>query len=114
MKPETKSLLDKARRTLEAARRDLGADDTDNAISRAYYATFHAATAALHEKNLAAKSHTGSHHLFHQTYVLTGAIDQKTSGTLSRLFQNRQDVDYAFGRRRAVGGSCHARADSRY
>ena len=97
MKPETKSILEKARRTLAAARRDLASDDADNAISRAYYATFHAATAALHEKGLAAKSHTGTHHLFHQEYGLTGRIDQQTSKTLSRLFQDRMNAEYTFG-----------------
>ena len=97
MKPETNALLEKAHYTLDAARRDLDAADADNAISRAYYAAFHAATAALNEADLAAQTHKGTHTLFYQTYVEPGKIDTHFHRSFSRLFQNRQDVDYAFG-----------------
>ena len=97
MKPETSVLLEKAHHTLDAARRDLEAADADNAISRAYYAAFYAATAALNEADLAAQTHKGAHTLFYQTYVESGKIDKHHNRAFSRLFQNRQDVDYVFG-----------------
>ena len=96
MKAESASLLEKARRALSAAQRDLATGDADNAIARAYYAAFHAATAAIHELDLSAKTHKGTHQLFHQTYVETGRIGRRHSHTLARLFQDRQDADYLF------------------
>ena len=97
MKPETKDLLKKADHALDAARRDLDASDADNAISRAYYAAFYAATAALNEANLTAQTHKGTHTLFYQHFVESGKVDKRYLRAFSRLFQNRQDVDYAFG-----------------
>lgn len=98
MKAETYELLEKAARTLEAARRDLAANDPDNAIARAYYAAFHAATAALTEADLPAQTHKGTHHLFRQAYVASGRIDPHHSRAFGRLFQNRQEADYLIGK----------------
>lgn len=96
-KPETNALLRKAHHALEAAQRDLDATDADNAISRAYYATFYAATAALSQADLTAHTHKGTHHLFYQHYIDPGKIEYQHHRAFLRLFQNRQDVDYAFG-----------------
>jgi len=93
VKPETDALLKKAHHALEAARRDLDATDADNAISRAYYATFYAATAALSETDLTAHTHKGTHHLFYQHYIDSGIVDYQHHRAFLRLFQNRQDVD---------------------
>ena len=97
MKPETKAFLEKARYTLDAARRDLDAADADHAVSHAYYATYYAATAAINEVDLTAKTHKGTHTFFYQQYVESGKIDEHHHHAFSRLFQLRQDVDYAFG-----------------
>ena len=61
---EIQKLLDKARRRLDAAVRDLDAGDAEGAVSRAYYAAFHAASAALASEGLSAKTHAGAHNLF--------------------------------------------------
>ena len=98
MKPETNQMLEKAQRTLEAARRDMRAGDTGNTISRAYYAAFHAATAALEEAGLTAQSHKGIRHLFHREFVKSGKIDSQHNQAFSRLFQNRQEADYTYGK----------------
>ena len=97
MKPETRAWLEKASLALNAARRNLTAEDADNAISRAYYAAFYAATAALNEVNLATKSHKGTHKLFYREYIDSGKIDSHHNQAFSRLFQNRQVADYTFG-----------------
>ncbi len=97
MKPETRAWLEKASHALNAARRNLTAEDADNAISRAYYAAFYAATAALNEVNLATKSHKGTHKLFYREYIDSGKIDSHHNQAFSRLFQNRQAADYTFG-----------------
>lgn len=97
MKHETKVLLQQAHRALDAARRDLAAQDPDNAIPRAYYATFHAVSAALNEAGLSARSHKGTHHLFYQEYVDSGRIDTQYMQILVYLFRSRQDADYTSG-----------------
>jgi hypothetical protein len=97
LKNEAKALLEQAHRALAAARRDLAAEDSDNAVSRAYYAAFHAASAALNETGQAARSHKGTHHLFYMEHVETGRLPSKYSQTLAYLFQLRQDADYVSG-----------------
>lgn len=97
MNTETKALLAQAHRSLAAARRDVSANDPDNAISRAYYATFHAASAALHEDNLSARSHKGTHAVFYREYIATRRVDKKCGQILSHLFQSRLDADYVSG-----------------
>ncbi len=97
MKPETRAWLEKASLALNAARRNLTAEDADHAISRAYYAAFYAATAALNEVNLTTKSHKGTHKLFYREYIDTEKIDSHHNQAFSRLFQNRQVADYTFG-----------------
>lgn len=94
MIPEAQALLNKAFRSLEAARRDVSAGDADNAISRAYYATFHAASAALLETGRAAKSHSGMQHLFSEQFIRTGLVDPSHGQTFSTLFQDRHEADY--------------------
>ena len=97
VKRATRALLEKAHRTIEAALRDVEAGDGDNAISRAYYAAFQAATAALNEAGYWAKSHPGTQHLFFQHWVQTGRLDRSYSGIFAALYQMRQEADYAFG-----------------
>lgn len=96
MKPENQALLEKAEQALRAARRDLAAGDADPAVARAYYAAFHAATAALHQEGLAARSHSGTHYLFHQHFVESGVFSAGLARVLRRLQQQREEADYAY------------------
>src|SRR5690606_5842056 len=98
VKETTAELFDKAHRALEAARRDLDAGDADNAVARIYYAVFHAATAALHEDGLAAKSHPGTQQLFFERFVRSGRMDRAASSLFASLYQMRQEADYASGK----------------
>ena len=52
-------LMDKARKKLEAARRILADGLYEDAVSRAYYAMFHASRAMLVPRNMKAKTHPG-------------------------------------------------------
>ena len=97
MKAGTRAWLEKASHALNAARRNLTAEDAGNAISRAYYAAFYAATAVLNEVNLATKSHNGTHKLIYREYIDSAKIDSHHNQAFSRLFQNRQAADYTFG-----------------
>lgn len=56
MRSEIKALLDKAHRRLDGAVRDLDAGDAEGAVSRIYYAAFHAASAALASEGFSARS----------------------------------------------------------
>lgn len=95
MRTESKKLLRRAHRSLESSRHSLEADFVNEAISSAYYAVFHAATAAINEEGLAARSHRGTHHLFHQTYVATGRAAGDLGGLAKRLEEQRREADYA-------------------
>lgn len=56
MTPEQQALLDKARRSLEAARSLIEQQFYDFAVSRAYYAAFYAAEALLDHEGLSFSS----------------------------------------------------------
>ena len=72
------------------------AEAPDQTIARAYYATFHAATAILHEHGEHARTHTGIQHKFHKSLIASGELDINLSRILVALFQSRQEADYAF------------------
>lgn len=91
------SLGGDAHRSLDAARRDVEADDPDNAVVRAYYACFHAATALLHERGAESKSHRGTHHLFYEKFVADGPFDREMNKILSGLSDLRQNAEYKHG-----------------
>ena len=96
MKEGTGQLLNKARTALMAAQRDIEAEAPDQAIARAYYATFHAATAILHERGEHARTHTGIQQKFYKSFIESGDLDINLSRILVALFQSRQEADYAF------------------
>lgn len=97
MKPRTTVQLAKARRDLQAARRDLDAGDPENAPSRAYYAAFHAASAALAERRIAARNHSGVGSLFVVHFVDAGPLSREDPRTLSGLQAQREAADYGYG-----------------
>lgn len=87
--------LQKAEAALRAARAlaDLGL--WDDAVSRAYYAAYHAATAALFAAGLQARTHKGTHDLLFQHYVAPGKLARKTSKDLAALQRFREQADYS-------------------
>ena len=97
MTGEPSALLALARDDLAAARRDLDANPPRHAVSRAYYATFHAVSAVLVIVDAPAKSHKGTHSQFHREFVRTGRLPASDGQVLAALFQLRQDADYDVG-----------------
>lgn len=97
MKARTQSRFEKARRDLRAARRDLDAAGPDSALARGYYAAFHAASAALHERKLTARTHSGVGALFFAHVVDAGPLDRDLAQTLSGLQYQREAADYGVG-----------------
>jgi uncharacterized protein (UPF0332 family) len=95
---KTKSLvtayLEKAKEKLQTAKELLDESANDDAVSRAYYAAFHAASAALLTEGLTADSHRGLLNLFGLHFVKTGKIDKKYARYLSNLKDDREVGDY--------------------
>ncbi len=84
----------------------LDAGDFAAAVSRAYYAMFYAARAALLAEGLATKTHSGLVHVFGQTFVQGGRVSAEAGKALREAFRARQLADYAeeevFGREDAA------------
>lgn len=83
-----------ARERLRAARSLLDAGLTPDAISRAYYAAFHAAKAALALHGLHAESHVGLRTLFGLNLVDKQIVDRRLGKILVELSERRESADY--------------------
>lgn len=66
----------------------------DDATSRAYYAAFHAAQAALLTEGLEAETHRGVVNLFGLHFVKTGKLPGRLGKLLSNLKDDRERGDY--------------------
>ena len=86
--------LEKARAKLRVARDLAGRGECDDAVSRAYYAAFHAAQTALLTEGQRGESHQGVLTLFGLLLVKTGKIDRKWGRVLANLKDDRETGDY--------------------
>lgn len=93
MSERTRELLTRAHARLTAARRELDGD-RGLAVSLAYYAMLYAARAALSEEGGFARSHGGTWHLFHDTFVATGRFDSERARRAAAAERARVDADY--------------------
>jgi uncharacterized protein (UPF0332 family) len=66
-----------------------------NAISRMYYACYHATQALLLYKNIISKIHKGQIKQLHKDFVSNGEFDTSQAGFLSLLLNLRMDSDYS-------------------
>ena len=89
-----KGMMAQAKRKLAAARRELKAGYPDEAVSRAYYAAYHAISAVLASRGCAFSSHAQTLGGFNARFVRTGMFPKDTTWKLHRLFENRQMADY--------------------
>ncbi len=89
--------LVRTRQALRGARSLLDIGDHEGACNRAYYAMYHAASAALlaapASSSEAFKTHSGLVEAFHKTFVLPGKIDRELGRSLSRMLQMRLLAD---------------------
>jgi uncharacterized protein (UPF0332 family) len=97
MKPELGSLLRKARESLEAARLLKGAGYGNIAVSRSYYAMFHAAEALLLEQGLAFSSHSAVIAAFGKQFARKRVLDPKLHRRLIDAQDLRNLADYGIG-----------------
>lgn len=89
-----RGMMAKARQKLAAAEREHAAGFSGEAVSRAYYAVFHAVSAALAAKRLSFSSHGQVLGAFNREFVKTGVFPTGTTRGLQRLFEHRQMADY--------------------
>jgi uncharacterized protein (UPF0332 family) len=87
--------LDKSRAALQAAQALAGLGLWDDAVSRAYYAAFHAANALLLSEGILARTHAGTHDLLFQNHVPPGVVDRAVSKDLAALQRYREQADYS-------------------
>lgn len=74
----------------------LAAEDHWNAVAnRLYYSCFYLVSALLIQNELSFSSHNGVKNEFHRSYVKTEKIRFESGKLYSRLFNLRQEGDYA-------------------
>jgi uncharacterized protein (UPF0332 family) len=94
----TKALINgyiqKAEKKLETAGRLFKSGDFEDAVSRAYYAAFHAAQALLLTEGEHADTHKGVVTLFGLLFVKTEKFSRKLGKYLANLKDDRESGDY--------------------
>lgn len=98
MKPEYEqeiaANLERAEKSIQAAKELATSGFYDFAASRSYYAVFYAATAALLDEGLEFSKHSGVIASIHQRLVKTGKLDKEQGKELNWLFELRNVGDY--------------------
>ena len=89
-----KGYLEKAERKLKVAEKLLRSDDYEDAVSRAYYAVFHAAQGLLLTEGERAETHKGVVTLFGLLFVKTGKFKKDLGKYLANLKDERESGDY--------------------
>ena len=83
-----------ANKSIGSARREIDAGNYRYAINRLYYALFYSVSAALMERGLAFKKHSGVKSALHKEFVKPGVIDNEMGKLYDRLFEDRHEGDY--------------------
>jgi uncharacterized protein (UPF0332 family) len=101
---EIQSLMIRAKRSLRSAGNLLDDGDHDFAMSRAYYAMFYAASAALLSRDVERSRHSGVIAAFGQHLVKSGRFTAEHQQSLQAAFADRSEGEYAgaFPSREAV------------
>jgi len=86
--------MEKADKKLKAARRLLETEDYEDAVSRAYYAVYHAAQSLLLSEGEKAETHKGIVTLFGLLFVKTGKFKKNLGKYLANLKDDRESSDY--------------------
>lgn len=98
MESATKALIEgyiqKAEKKMDVAEKLLKSSDYEDAVSRAYYAVYHATQALLLTEGEKAETHKGVVTLFGLLFVKTGKFDKKM-GTIKR---GQATFSHPFGR----------------
>lgn len=87
--------LEKAAERLRVAEKLFRDGDYEDAVSRAYYAMFHAAKAALSTVNAFPKTHEGLVSEFGRRFVLTGILQRDLGKDLADAKAARETYEYS-------------------
>lgn len=87
--------LERAREELETARDNIAHGHFRAAVSRAYYAVFYMASAALFSQSVQRTKHSGVESAFSQYLVKPGDIEPEFSRLYQRARRQREEADYA-------------------
>lgn len=99
-----KQELESARRALEDAELLSDKDRVESAISRAYYAIFHAARATLYAQGSEPITHRGVKREFGRLIVKTGRVEMEYNAILQEARDQRQVADYESGEKELLPG----------
>ncbi len=88
-------LLEKSRKSLEAASSLLKEGFTESAISRAYYAAFYLAQATLATKDISRSKHSGVISAFGQNLTKKSILPESLHKILLNLYELRVTSDYS-------------------
>ncbi len=91
---EISKLIEKAERSLEAAKVLFERGDYDFAVSRAYYAMFYCAKAMLLTKRITTRKHSSTISLFIEKFVKSGEFSEELASYLIDAYRKRQIGDY--------------------
>lgn len=86
--------IQKARDSLDAAGDELKAGRLSFSVNRIYYACFYVVSAALLQKRLKFKKHSGVRAGFHKHFVKPGLVNCEHGQFYDELFEARQRGDY--------------------
>ena len=87
--------LNRAREDLASARDSLARGYLRTSVNRAYYAVFHAASAALFWLDIERAKHSGVESAFGQYFVKTGLMEREYGRIYSNARDWREDQDYS-------------------
>lgn len=87
--------LERAREELETAHQNIAQGHFRAAVSRAYYAVFYMASAALFSQSVQRAKHSGVESAFSQHLVKPGYIEPEFSRLYQRARRQREEADYA-------------------
>ncbi len=91
---QAQMFIEKAGRYLRSAELLIQDTDYDSAVSRAYYAMFYAAQAALLKRGMTFSSHKAVISAFGRHFVKTGVFEKELGRDLNIIFDQRQFGDY--------------------
>jgi uncharacterized protein (UPF0332 family) len=87
-------LIQKAERSIRAARNLLKDENPDFAASRSYYGAFYAIQALLLSRGLTFSSHGATLSAFQREFIKTGLFSRHFGKEIEKLFKDRQIGDY--------------------
>ncbi len=84
----------KAEESLACARRELEAGTHLFAVNRIDYTVFYGVSAALLDRKLSFKKHSGVRAAFHREFIKAGRLDADWGRFYDRVYEDRQEGDY--------------------